>query len=63
MGVGFIRGLGIAGSIMSPYAVEFFEGINIKPLIPLGIVGCLTMILITFLKETKDIPLDDQIQE
>ncbi|KRX02415.1 Major facilitator superfamily domain, general substrate transporter [Pseudocohnilembus persalinus] len=63
MGVGFIRGIGIAGSIISPFFIQLFDSIGIQPLIPIGIIGGLTLILVSGLTETKNKPLKEHIEE
>lgn len=63
MGLGFIRGIGIAGSALCPYIIQAFESIDVNPLVPMGLVGLLSLTGLYFLFETKDKPLEDFIKE
>ena len=61
----FIRAVGVSGSILSPYVVQ---GVTLSigdsaPVIVLGLVGMTSLIPFRFLKETWNVPFEDQIAE
>ena len=54
---GFIRAIGIAGSILSPYVVQISQMINLDPLVCIGIIGVFSIKCFFFLRETFGKPL------
>ncbi|KAL4460476.1 hypothetical protein ABPG74_000227 [Tetrahymena malaccensis] len=63
LGLGFIRGTGISGSILSSFAISWSKDLGISPLVSFGIIGSLGIIFGFYLPETQNLPLKDEISE
>ncbi|KAL4459389.1 hypothetical protein ABPG74_018002 [Tetrahymena malaccensis] len=63
LGVGFIRGVGISGSILSSFVITWSKNLGISPLVSFGVIGSFAVIPTLFLPETLNKPLNDEIDE
>ena len=63
LGFGWSSAMGTIGSTMAPYIIFGSSQLNIDSWIPPGIIGLLCAISISCLKETKGLPLQDEIEE
>ncbi|EGR26970.1 major facilitator superfamily protein, putative [Ichthyophthirius multifiliis] len=63
LALGLIRGVGISGSILSSFALQFSEFIGLNPVIFFGGIGISSTLCGFGLKETLNCQMKDQIEE
>ena len=61
LGLGWSCAMGTIGSTLAPYMLFTCSEWKINPWIPPGVIGLLCAISISCLKETKGLPLEDEI--